>query len=154
MGEVSPPIWFKEGFRLDADSYIKALRTTLIPWIRKVAAAHRPSAGTPAPILWQQDSVPAHWARKTQAYLKKEKIPFWSPEQWPPNSPDLNPLDYAIWSKVSSGACKTRPKSVTALKSRVSKHWNAMKPDEIHKICRRFRPRLERYIVEMGHFFY
>ena len=39
-GEVSPPIWFKEGFRLTAKDYIESLRTVLIPWMRRVAAAH------------------------------------------------------------------------------------------------------------------
>ena len=38
-GEVSPPIWFPTGFRLDSEAYIKALRETLIPWMRRVASA-------------------------------------------------------------------------------------------------------------------
>ena len=39
-GEVSPPIWFPTGFRLDADAYIKSLRVTLIPWMKEVAMVH------------------------------------------------------------------------------------------------------------------
>ena len=134
-GEVSPPIWFKEGFCLDADSYIKELDKTLIPGMRAVSAVHG-SATTLAPFIWPQDSAPAHRAKKkTMNFLRAQKIPFWSQEQWPPNLPDLYPLDYAICSKVSSGACKTHPKSVTALKSQVSKYWNNMDPEEIRKIC-------------------
>ena len=30
-GEVSPPIWFSTGFRLDSDSYIKELKKVLVP---------------------------------------------------------------------------------------------------------------------------
>ena len=115
-GETSPPIWFAEGFRLNADSYIKALKKTLIPWMRTVAEAHASSTGVPAPFLLQQDSAPAHRAKKTLEFLKEENVNFWSPQQWPANSPDLNPLDYAIWAIVAQGSCKTRPTSVPALK--------------------------------------
>ena len=59
--------------------------------------------------------------QKKQAFLKEENIPFWTPQQWPPNSPDLNPLDYAIWSMVQQGACQDRLPSVAALKRHVLK---------------------------------
>ena len=42
-------------------------------------------------FVFQQDSAPAHRARETIIEL------FISPEQWPSNSPDLNPVDYKIW---------------------------------------------------------
>ena len=44
-------------------------------------------------------------------------------EKWPPNSPDLNPLDFAIWSMVQQGACQEHPESVATLKRRVSVIW-------------------------------
>jgi len=40
---------------------------------------------------YQQDGAPAHTARNTTDYLKKEKIDFIEPDTWPPNSPDVNP---------------------------------------------------------------
>ena len=52
------------------------------------------------PFIWQQDSAPAHRAKKALSFLKEENIPVWTPEQWPPNIQDLNSLDYAIWSMV------------------------------------------------------
>ena len=97
-------------FRLDSEAYIKALRETLIPWMRRVAAARGNVA-----FLWQQGSAPAHRTKKTLAFLNEMNIPFWMPEQWLPNSPDLNP-SYGIWSMVQQGACKDRPPSVAALK--------------------------------------
>jgi len=30
-------------------------------------------------------------------YLKKEHINFIEPHMWPQNSPDINPVNYAIW---------------------------------------------------------
>jgi len=50
---------------------------------------------------YQQDGALANTARNTTDYLKKEKIDFIEPDMWPPNSPDLNPLDYAVWGPFS-----------------------------------------------------
>ena len=50
----------------------------------------------------QQDGAPAHTARTTRDYLKKEHINFIEPHMWPPNSPDINTGDYryVIWSAL------------------------------------------------------
>jgi len=50
---------------------------------------------------YQQDGAPAHTAGNNTDYLKKEKIDFIEPHMWPPNSPDLNPVDYAVWGSFS-----------------------------------------------------
>ena len=152
-GERSPPIWFPEGFRLDADSYIEALKNTLIPWMRRVAAS-RGTPERPAPFIFQQDSAPAHRAKKTLAYLEEQRITYWKPTQWPPNSPDLNPMDYAIWSMVVQGAAGNgRPPSVPAMKRKINAAWRAMDPEKIRAACRSFRPRLSRCVEEKGSFF-
>ena len=47
-------------------------------------------------FVFQQNSAPAHRARATVEYLRQAKPEFISPDLWPPNSPDLNPVDYKI----------------------------------------------------------
>ena len=44
--------------------------------------------------LFQQDGAPAHRSRHTVAYLRSNVPEFFESENWPPNSPDLNPVDY------------------------------------------------------------
>ena len=66
-------IWFPEGFRLGANGYIEALRDTLIPWMRQVLAHNHGDV----PWIFQQDSAPAHRAKK-QEFLKKG-VNFWPP---------------------------------------------------------------------------
>jgi len=44
-----------------------------------------------------QDSAPAHRACETVALLSAVTTDFISLLDWPPNSPNLNPVDYAIW---------------------------------------------------------
>ena len=150
--EVLLHIWFPEGFRLGAADYIEALRDTLIPWMQRVAAS-RGSLNNPAPFFFQQDSAPAHRAKKTLDFSKEKGIRFWSPVQWPPNSPDLNPMDYCIWSLVVQGTGEGRPSSVPALKRKVNASWRAMDAEKIRSACRSFRPRLQRCIASNGSFF-
>jgi len=48
-------------------------------------------------FVFQQDNAPAHCARDTVELLRRETPQFTSPDMWPTNSPDLNPIDYRIW---------------------------------------------------------
>lgn len=47
---------------------------------------------------WQQqmfqDGVPLHWARQTQTFLDHNVPNFIPADVWPPNSPDLNPIEH------------------------------------------------------------
>ena len=52
-------------------------------------------------FIFQQDSAPAYRAHETVAFLRRETPAFITPLRWPPNSPDLNPVDYKIW-----GCCR------------------------------------------------
>ena len=51
----------------------------------------------PNGFVFQQDGAPAHTARVTQDWLKTNCRDFIAKDEWPPNSPDLNPLDYHVW---------------------------------------------------------
>jgi len=42
-------------------------------------------------FIFQQDSAPVHRVRDTMALLRRETPDFISPDQWPPNSPDMIP---------------------------------------------------------------
>jgi len=47
---------------------------------------------------YQQDNAPSHRARETVVLLSVETSAFIPPSLWPPNSTDLNPVDYRVWS--------------------------------------------------------
>jgi len=40
--------------------------------------------------------TPSHTAKNMVNYFKRENVSFIEPQMWPPNSPDLNPVDYAV----------------------------------------------------------
>jgi len=36
----------------------------------------------------------------TPTYLRRENVTFIEPHMWPPNSPDLNPVDCTVWDAL------------------------------------------------------
>lgn len=85
-GTVMPPVFFKPKERVGSDRYCDVLKKIVIPWMK----ANDGGNG----FVFQQDSAPAHTAKKTLNLLNDENVDFWCPETWPSNSPDLNPMDY------------------------------------------------------------
>lgn len=85
-GAIMPPHFFERRQKVNTEVYCEALKTIVIPWMKEAANG--------VPFVFQQDSAPAHKAKKTLSLLREEGVDFWGPETWPPNSPDLNPLDY------------------------------------------------------------
>jgi len=63
------------------------LTQELLPAIRSIAGDV---------FVFRQDNAPAHRARDTVELLWRETPQFISPDTWPANSRDLNPVDYCI----------------------------------------------------------
>ena len=53
-------------------------------------------------FIFQQDGAPAHKNHNTQKWCYENFWEFWPKSRWPPNSPDLNPLEYSIWYELCS----------------------------------------------------
>ena len=66
--------------------------------------------------IFQQDSVPAH---RAVDFLEIETLEFISLLLWPTNSPDLNPVDYSVWSILQEMVYKTRIIDLDDLKHRI-----------------------------------
>ena len=75
-------------------------------------------------FTFQQDNAPSHRARETVELLAQETPDFIRPSQWPANSPDLNPVDYAIWGKLQDRVYRCRIHDLDQLKHRLIEEWN------------------------------
>lgn len=143
-GQKCPPIFIDAGVRINAAMYQELLRSHVLPWLQ----ARYPEGN----YVFQQDGAPAHTARTTQNFLAQHFTHYWTKEQWPPSSPDLNPLDYFFWARVEQKACRSAHSSLAELRAAITKAWIEIPSDEVATAARRFRRRLERVVDAQGDF--
>jgi len=113
-------------------------RGVLLPWSKRQFGNQQ--------WVFQQDSAPAHKAKSTQAWCAENLPAFISAQQWPPYSPDLNPMDYSVRSILESKACSTPHKSLTSLKRSLEAAWAKIDTDVLRKIVEKFPERLRAVI--------
>ncbi|QQP50465.1 Putative transposable element [Caligus rogercresseyi] len=127
-GKTMDLIWFLTSYRLTGVNYIEILRTKFIPWVWE----NFPGGN----VVLQQDGVPAHTMRATQAFLGQE-MDFWAKDLWrPPQSSNANPLDYTFWPHIKFKACKLRHPNIDALKAAVNQEWAGMYEDFVSRSAR------------------
>ena len=98
----------------------------------------------PNKFIFQQDGAPAHTSRHTQKWIAQNSPDFISKDEWPPNSPDLKPLDYHIWGAMLHRYQQLLPKpeNKEQLKHALQTIWNELPQDSINKAVLAFRKRL------------
>ncbi|QQP50248.1 Transposable element tcb2 transposase [Caligus rogercresseyi] len=144
-GKTIPPIWIKGN--LNASMYKHILAHQVFPALDATYGQGN--------WVWTQDGAPSHTSDAVQKYIisKLSSKGFWSKEMWPPSSPNLNPLDYFVWTHVEQRACATSHPNVDALKASVNKVWAAMNTNDIVNACKAFRSRIEACIKAEGSIF-
>ena len=71
-------------------------------------------------------SASAHRARDTMALLRREMPDFISPDQWPPNSPDMIPVDYKIWAVMQCWVYEKHVNDFDELCQRLLSVWHSI----------------------------
>jgi len=131
------------GVKIDGNYYREVLLQDLLPEMSELSEY----------FIFQQDSAPAHRARDTIELLRLKTPDFIPPTQWPPNSPDLNPLDYKIWSVMQEKVYKTKVHDVDELKSRILSVWEELDQRIIDAAVGQWRMRLRACVrASGGHF--
>jgi len=75
----------------------------------------------------RQDGAPSHTARNTPTYLRRENVTFIEPHMWPPNSPDLNPADCAVWVALQEMVYQCRRfTTINQLKQAIVSEWGKL----------------------------
>ena len=72
------------------------------------------------------------------------------PENWPPNSPDLNPVDYSIWGMLQQLVYRQRIRDIEHLKEVLTACWDEISEDTINQAIGQFRKRLSLVIAANG----
>ena len=149
----TPLVFVDQKTKIDRHVYMDMLNNHLFPW------AEANFGGDP--WTFQQDGAPGHKAHETQEFLRQNcpdvitVDPHWRNPigEWPPNSPDLNPLDYAVWSILEEKACQKPHPSVESLKKALKKAWKEITLETLEKIVDNFPKRLKACVDANGGYF-
>ena len=134
-------IYFVEpGVKINGEYYRnKLLKNCLLPDMKEMSEL----------FIFQQDGAPAHTARDTVVLLTQETPEFIEPNLWPPNSPDLNPVDNGIWGEVY----QSKISSVDELKNRKKQAWSELEQSIINAAVKKWRIRLKACVAAGGGYF-
>ena len=133
--------------KVNGKYYINHLKRELLPACSELYEGEN--------YYFMQDGAPSHTANITQEYLKENfGRRFIRKDQWPPNSPDCNPLDYFFWDAVKQKVYEGRRErfqNIDELKKRIRQVWKqSYDLDTLRKAIQQFRPRLKAVVKENG----
>ena len=141
---VTRPFFVNDrGLKVNAVRCHRHLKRELFPAIEKFM--------TRGDWIFVQDGASSHTSHLVQDFLRDTmKNRFVRKDDWPPSSPDSNPLDYYFWNQVKLKVYDSRPfnqpfSNEEELKSRIKSVWKdcANNITEIRKAVKQFIPRLE-----------
>ncbi|CAF4052985.1 unnamed protein product [Rotaria magnacalcarata] len=93
---------------------------------------------------FQQDGGRPHIHRKTQDWCRTHLPCFIDKDHWPPNSPDLNPLDYCIWDEFVGASNWNLVTSKTTLINELKRSVKKIRPEVVFESCASWTNRLYR----------
>ena len=99
--------------------------------------------------IFQQDNAPSHRARITKEALRQMGIPLLA---WPPNSPDLNPIEN-VWHWMKSWIEKNydiQALTIHELRAAVDEAWEAIPEDFLLQLSHSMVRRLHLVIEKEG----
>ena len=136
-------IFVPPGVKISAETYRELILEPIVKKCGQKLFRNRP-------WTFQQDGAPAHTANVTQAWLRREIPDFWAKDEWPPSSPDLNPLDFCAWGILERNACAKAHTSLEALKLSLKREWDKIPQEVFRNAIDSFPSRLNRVISAKG----
>ena len=82
--------------------------------------------------------------------LRSNVPEFIEPENWPPNSPDLNPVDYAVWGALQQMVYRRKISDIDQLKRVLIDCWAQLSQDTLNRAIDQLPKRLMMVIKAKG----
>lgn len=102
----------------------------------------------------QQDGAPAHTARTTMGWLAEHfpgrVVGKGAAIEWPPQSPDLTPLDFYLWGYVKEVVARQAPKSTEELKRVIQNVISRIPEETCARVAEEARRRAECCVARNG----
>ncbi|GBO36120.1 hypothetical protein AVEN_269272-1 [Araneus ventricosus] len=108
------------------------------------------------PNVWfQKDGAHPHNVSSVQQYIRdtfqQQVIGYGGCLEWPPRSPDLNPLDFFLWGYVKQRVYATPPPTSQELRNRITDACASVSPAMLYNVLREVQSRAQMCIVDEGH---
>lgn len=139
----TPLVFIDKNVKINAKVYQKEiLEKAVVPWKRS-----HPN------LTLQQDWAPAHGAKTTIRFLETKIGSFLTKDQWPANSPDLNPLDFSVWGFMEEQLRNRKITNLNDLRRELIKIWNDLDANYLRRTVDSVKKRIEACIkADGGHF--
>lgn len=127
--------------KMDADLFCQILEDDL-----QGSLAHW--GKTSEEVIFQQDNDPKHTSKKAKTWLKNHEI---NTMIWPPQSPDLNPIEH-LWSilKRRLAEYETTPNGIHELWERVQEVWEKIEVETCRGLIESMPRRMEEVMKAKG----
>ena len=138
-------IFFVEpGAKVNGAYYRKSLLALMIPEMDRLTGYQ--------PYVFIQDGARSHIANETVKFLNQQRyLTLLQPNMWPPNSLDLNQVDYCVWSALERNVYRGRRfENTIELKEAFLQEWEALPQAVINNAIDGFRSRVRLVIAENG----
>ena len=133
------------------------LEKNLLPMMSRTATTgdltERKCPRKKSELVFMQDGARCHTAATTTQWLQDNEIQFWGKDEWPPNSPDLNPIEN-LWSILQESMQKEKspPKDVDGLTKLLKKSWRNIPLETLENLVNSMPHRVKAVIEAKGHY--
>ena len=139
---VSPLVIFENG-TVNHDRYIKEVLPVALKFGNDMFGSQ---------WTYQQDGAKPHTHAKSQDWCAEHFPSFIDKDHWPPNSPDLNPLDYCIWNELAELVDWHSVTSQATLISALKRAVRFISRDVVFESCCCWTNRLYRMSQDNGNY--
>ena len=132
-GHIMPPHIFKVSLKVNTKVYLDVLKSVVISWCNQVAGGR--------PWVWQQ---------RDPGLASEGVLRLCTLLSLAPPSPDLNPLDYFVWSYIKNITNMTSHNTKASLIAAIRWVFAELLPELVKKACSLFGIRIEAVIEAEG----
>ena len=102
---------------------------------------------------FQQDGAKPHTHQLSQEWCQDNLPAFFDKDRWPPNSPDLNPLDNSIWDELAQSIKWNHVTSKKTLIVELKKAVHQIRQEVLRESCTSWTSRLDHVSKNGGEYF-
>ena len=121
----------------DSNSYVNILQDALLE--------NRDCIGEQN-VVMQMDNARYHWTNEILKYYEDNNIKV---IDWPPYSPDLNPIEN-LWGIIKGKLKGKTFTTMTSLKNKLINIWEHIELDLVERLCESIYERIEIWIKTKG----